>query len=95
MHSHLKTADIRSRVEPHLKSSAASVLAACGLSLSDAIRLFLRQVVAQQIPNAVTVAAMKEARSMSKARFATAQELFDDLEKNGAGKARRPAKKQR
>jgi DNA-damage-inducible protein J len=102
MHSNLKTADIRSRVEPHLKSGAASVLAACGLSLSDAIRLFLRQVVAQQglpfgvkTPNAMTIAAMNEVRAMGKARFATAQELFDDLEKSSAGKARRPTKKQR
>jgi hypothetical protein len=38
---------------------------------------------------------MKEARSIGKARFGAAQELFDDLEKAGAAKARKPAKKQR
>ncbi len=87
MLSTLKTTDVRSRIEPELKDRAAEVLAECGLNLSDAIRLFLRQVVVQ--------AAMKEARSIGKARFGAAQELFDDLEKAGAAKARKPAKKQR
>ena len=102
MLSTLKTTDVRSRIEPDLKDRAAEVLAQCGLNLSDAIRLFLRQVVAQQglpfevrTPNAVTVAAMKKARSIGKARFGSAQELFDDLEKAGARKARKTAKKQR
>ena len=61
-----------------------------------------RQVVAQQglpfevrAPNATTIAAMREARSMKKAKFRSAQELFDDLKKAGAGKAGKPAKKQR
>jgi DNA-damage-inducible protein J len=100
--STLKTTDVRSRIEPDLKDRAAEVLAQCGLNLSDAIRLFLRQVVAQQglpfevrTPNAVTVAAMKEARSIGKARFGAAQELFDDFEKTGGRKARKTAKKQR
>ncbi len=102
MLSTLKTTDVRSRIEPELKDRAAEVLAECGLNLSDAIRLFLRQVVVQRglpfevrTPNARTVAAMKEARSIGKARFGAAQELFDDLEKAGAAKARKPAKKQR
>jgi DNA-damage-inducible protein J len=96
----LKTTDVRSRIEPEIKTRAAGVLAECGLTLSDAIRMFLRQVVVHQglpfdvkTPNAETVAAMKEARAMRKARFATAQELFDALEKTGTTKARRPAKK--
>ncbi len=97
-----KTTDVRSRIEPDLKDRASEVLAACGLNLSDAIRLFLRQVVVQEglpfaikIPNATTVAAMKEARSMKRAKFGSAQEFFDDLEKAGAAKARKPAKKRR
>lgn len=97
-----KSTDVRSRIEPDLKDRASEVLAACGLNLSDAIRLFLRQVVAQQglpfevrAPNTATIAAMGEARSMKKAKFRSAQGLFDDLEKAGAGKAGKPAKKQR
>jgi DNA-damage-inducible protein J len=100
MRSIMKSTDVRSRIEPDLKDRASLVLAACGLNLSDAIRLFLRQVVAQQglpfeirTPNAVTVAAMVDARRMSKGRFASAKELLDDLEKASAAKARKPAKK--
>ncbi len=102
MLTNLKTTDVRSRIEPELKDRASSVLAECGLNLSDAIRLFLRQVVVQQglpfevrTPNAVTVAAMKEARTIGQARFGNAQELFNDLEKAGAAKARKATKKQR
>jgi DNA-damage-inducible protein J len=97
-----KSTDVRSRIEPDLKDRASEVLAACGLNLSDAIRLFLRQVVAQRglpfevkAPNAATAAAMREARAMKRAKFRSAQGLFDDLEKAGAAKAGKPAKKQR
>lgn len=87
----LKIAEIRSRIEPELKEDATRVLAACGLNLSDAIRLFLHQVVARNglpfavkapSPNPVTRAAMQEAENASLPRFATTQELFDDLEEN-------------
>lgn len=97
-----KSTDVRSRIEPDLKDRAAEVLAACGLNLSDAIRLFLHQVVARQglpfevrAPSAATIAAMREARSMKRAKFRAPKGLFDDLEKAGAAKARKPAKKQR
>ncbi|MDO9140963.1 MAG: type II toxin-antitoxin system RelB/DinJ family antitoxin [Methylobacter sp.] len=86
----LKIAEIRSRIEPDLKENATRILAACGLNVSDAIRLFLHQVVAQnglpfavKAPNAVTRAAMQEADSEPLPHFATVQELFDDLEKVG------------
>jgi DNA-damage-inducible protein J len=98
----LKTTDVRSRIEPEIKDRATAVLASCGLNLSDAIRLFLRQVVAQEglpfevkIPNATTRAAMQEARSMRKAKFDSAQTLFNDLEKNSTTKTRKAAAKQR
>lgn len=91
----LKTTDVRSRVEPEIKIQATAVLDECGLSLSDGIRLFLRQVIKQQglpfevkTPNAETQAAMKEARAMGKARFATAQDLFGELDKKSTSKAR-------
>lgn len=86
----LKAAEIRSRIEPDLKEEATRVLAACGLNVSDAIRLFLRQVVAQnglpfevKMPNAATRAAMAEADAGNLPRFKSAQELFDDFEKDG------------
>ncbi len=83
----LKTTDIRFRVEPEIKESAAKVLAECGLNLSDALRLFMRQVIAEQglpfevkAPNAATRAAMEEARAMGKTRFANVNELMRDLQ---------------
>ena len=44
----MKNAVIRARIDARLKADAARVLAACGLEPSDAIRLFLQQVVAHQ-----------------------------------------------
>ena len=90
-----KSAEIRSRIEPDLKEGASRVLAECGLNLSDAIRLFLRQVVVQnglpfevKVPNAVTRAAMDDASGKSLPRFDSVNELFDDLEKAAGNKAR-------
>jgi|SRR5450631_716121 len=90
-----KTAVVRSRIEPAVKVRAEKILQHCGLDLSTAIRLFLGQVVALKglpfevkVPNATTIAAMEEARTMTAARFASAKELFDDLE----GKAIRAKK---
>jgi DNA-damage-inducible protein J len=84
----IKSTELRSRVEPELKDTAAEVLAQCGLTLSDAIRLFLKQVVLHnglpfevKVPNAETRAAMEEARSITRARFGSGKELIDDLEK--------------
>lgn len=84
----MKSAEIRSRIEPDLKEGATRVLADCGLNLSDAIRLFLRQVVINnglpfeiKVPNATTRAAMEEARGNNLPRFNSADELFDGLEK--------------
>lgn len=42
----MKDSVIRARVDSDLKARASKVLASCGLQPSDAIRLFLQQVVA-------------------------------------------------
>ena len=95
-----KTTDVRSRIEPEIKDRATEVLASCGLNLSDAIRLFLRQVVAQEglpfevkVPNAQTRAAMQEARAMRTAKFDSAGALFNGLEKTRKVKTRKAATK--
>ncbi|MES2187056.1 MAG: type II toxin-antitoxin system RelB/DinJ family antitoxin [Pseudomonadota bacterium] len=82
------TTMVHVRVDEHIKTQATETLAAMGLTVSDAIRVFLTRVVAEQqlpftlkAPNAATRTAMEEARAASKARFATAQELIHDLEK--------------
>ena len=44
----MKDSVIRARIDSNLKARASKVLASCGLEPSDAIRLFLQQVVAHQ-----------------------------------------------
>ncbi len=79
------------RVDDETKIQATAALAAMGLSMSDAVRIFLKRVVNDQafplelkVPNAETRAAMEEARAMMKARqarFESADTLLDELEK--------------
>ena len=87
-----QTSMLHIRVDDEIKSQATEALASMGLSVSDAVRLFLRRVVADQafplelkVPNAETRLAIQESRVMMakrRARFATPNALFDDLEKN-------------
>lgn len=84
------TTMIHVRVDEDVKAKAAETLGAMGLSVSDAIRVFLMRVIADQelpfvikAPNAASQAAMIEADSMIKsrqARFATSDALIDDIE---------------
>jgi DNA-damage-inducible protein J len=86
------TSMLHVRIDDETKAQATQTLAAMGLSVSDAVRLFLHRVVVDQafplelkVPNAETRKAMAEADeivSTHHARFSTAAELFDDLEKN-------------
>lgn len=85
------TSMVHVRINEQIKAQATETLAAMGLSVSDAVRVFLTRVVAEkqlpfalQVPNAETRAAMAEADAIAsahRARFATANALFDDLEK--------------
>ncbi len=63
-----KTATIRARVEPDLKQEAETVFSQLGLSATQAIRLFYRQVTLQgglpfavKVPNAETREALRQA----------------------------------
>lgn len=86
------TTMVHVRVDEQIKIQATQTLASMGLSVSDAIRVFLMRVVADQqmpfaikAPNASTIAAMTEADDIANsraARFNTATELLNDLEKN-------------
>jgi addiction module antitoxin, RelB/DinJ family len=58
---------IRSRIDPRIKSKAVKLFDHMGLTLSDAVRLFLYQSVAEKripfsinIPNATTQVALRE-----------------------------------
>jgi DNA-damage-inducible protein J len=68
-----KTAMVRARMEPGLKKDAEKVMAHIGLSPTEAIRLFYRQVTIHEglpfelrVPNAETRAAIAEARDKKK-----------------------------
>jgi DNA-damage-inducible protein J len=75
----LKTTDVRCRIDEDLKARATEVLNACGLSISDAMRLFLRQVVATQgLPFEVRVPSEKTARAMTQAR--DIRQRFDSID---------------
>ena len=89
----LKTTDVRCRIEGDLKEHATEILKACGLSVSDAMRLFLRQVVATQgLPFDVRAPSEKTSRALAQARairgrFDSIDELFKDLDGEEAPKA--------
>ena len=80
------------RVDDATKLQATQTLAAMGLTVSEAVRLFLHRVVKDQafplelkVPNSTTREAMIEADEMIRnrqMRFATAEEMFVALEKD-------------
>lgn len=88
-----RTSMLHVRVDDNTKEQATAALDAMGLSVSDAVRIFLKRVIADQafplelkVPNAATRAAMAEAEKMiaeDSARFEHADLLLADLEKAG------------
>jgi DNA-damage-inducible protein J len=77
---------VRARIETGLKKEATAVLAAMGLSVSDAIRLMLVRVVSDKalpfdvrIPNAETQAAMRDIQDGKVTRFDSVDALMADL----------------
>lgn len=77
---------VQARINRAVKEEAAAVLAAMGLTVSDAVRLLLTKVAHEKalpfaplVPNAVTIEAMREARRGGLPRFASAEDLLDDL----------------
>ena len=81
------TATVQVRVDERTKTQAKKVLAALDLSMSEAVCLFLRQVVLHRgipfevkIPNALTRETLEKAeRGEDVKEFATVDELFKDL----------------
>ena len=81
------SATVQVRVDQRTKTQAKQVLAALDLSMSEAICLFLRQVVLHRgipfevkIPNALTRETLeKSERGEDVKEFATVDELFKDL----------------
>ncbi|MBU6956860.1 type II toxin-antitoxin system RelB/DinJ family antitoxin [Pseudomonas sp. CVAP len=90
----LNTTDVRCRIDADLKMRATKVFNTCGLSISDAMRLFLRQVVATQgLPFEVHVPSEKTARAMMQARDIRQQfDSIDDMLRDTDGETGEKAK---
>jgi len=81
-----KTATARALIDPEVKRAAESILKEIGLSVSNSVELFYRQVVAQgglpfdlQVPNRKTMKAIRNSRAGKGERFSTSKELFKEL----------------
>lgn len=82
-----KTAVISARIDPELKQRAEKVFQELGLTTTQAITLFYKQVelerglpFAVRVPNEVTVEALEQARTRHGLEsFNTLDELFEDL----------------
>ncbi len=77
---------VRARIDERIKEEATAVLAAMGLTVSDAVRILLTRVAREKalpfeplVPNEETIAAMKEARRGNLPSFATVEALMADL----------------
>ena len=76
----------QTRIDGAIKEEAAVVLAATGLTVSDAVRMLLTRVAQDKalpfelmIPNVTTIQAMKDARAGKVTKAANLTALFDDL----------------
>ena len=83
----VKQTVVRARVEPELKANVERVLDQLGLSTSQAITLFLKQIELRQglpfpveLPNRETLKTFRDTdKGKNLKRFNNADELFDDL----------------
>ena len=77
---------VRARIDAETKAEASIVLASIGLTVSDAVRLMLKRVVAEKalpfeplIPNAETIEAIKAARRGELKTAGSVKALFTEL----------------
>ena len=82
----IKSAMVRARMEPGLKTKAEKYFDLLGLTTTQAITLFFKQVEIHRglpfeinIPNDETIAAMKEIENGGGKKFDNADELFKHL----------------
>lgn len=77
---------VRARIDERIKEEAAIVLASMGLTVSDAFRMMLTRIATEKalpfeplVPNAETIAAMKEVRRGKLKSFDSVDTLLEDL----------------
>jgi DNA-damage-inducible protein J len=96
------TAMVHVRVDEDIKAQASDTLARMGLSVSDAVRMMLVRIAAEnalpfnvQVPNAETQSAMREARAMvmpKTPRFAKAEDMFAELDAHAKAASKKRGK---
>jgi DNA-damage-inducible protein J len=77
---------VRARIDGNIKEEATAVLAAMGLTPSDAFRILMTRVAREKalpfeplVPNKETIEAMKEARKGKLKSFTSVDDLMADL----------------
>lgn len=77
---------VRARIDEDIKEEASAVLAAIGMTVSDAFRILLTRIAREKalpfdplVPNAETIEAMKEARQGNLPSFGGVDALMGDL----------------
>ncbi len=80
------------RVDEETKAQAAQTLDALGMSVSEAVRLFLKRVVVEQgfpislkVPNKETRTAIEEAEVITSPRFTKVGDLINAIEEDIRG----------
>lgn len=80
---------VRARIDEHIKEEASTVLAAIGLTVSDAFRLLLIRVAQDKalpfepiVPNKKTLAALRAARRGQLVSVGKVDKLLDHLNEN-------------
>jgi DNA-damage-inducible protein J len=87
IHRVSKTATIRTRIEPSLKSEVEDILARLGLTASETVHLLYRQIKLQRglpfdvrIPNPPTTRTLNASKTGKNVkRFGSKKELYADL----------------
>lgn len=77
---------VRARIDEHIKEEASTVLAAMGLTVSDAFRIMLTRIAREKalpfeplVPSETTIAAMREARAGNLKSFDSVEALMADM----------------
>ena len=89
----MKTENLNIRIEPEIKKEAEETLSYLGLTMAEAVKIFLKQVImTDSIPfeikipryNKETLEAIEEAKKISKnsnaKTYTTVKELMEDLD---------------
>lgn len=77
----MKNAFIRARIEADLKEEAEYLLHELGLSTTDAITLFYKQVIAKKgLPFAVKIPNQVTKKAILQSKIRTSQKTFENVE---------------